>query len=135
MTSFSFSNCTEELGLRLVLLHSLKIRMTSHPCNKYGEITLTYLPSVKDCRVMLLLRKMCRNTQIGRNFSTCKTGHVNDLLYLGGFFVHPVVSFSQFSHTVCCSVCIKIFQFNATFNINRSRLLRGLKVQAHSRQE
>ena len=28
--------------------HSLKIRMTSHPCNKYGQITLSYLLSVKD---------------------------------------------------------------------------------------
>ena len=25
-------------------LHSLKIRMTSHPCNKYEQITLSYLP-------------------------------------------------------------------------------------------
>ena len=28
-------------------IHSLKIRMTSHPCNKYEHITLSYLPSVK----------------------------------------------------------------------------------------
>ena len=34
---------------------------------------------------------------------------INDLLYLGGFFIHPVVSFAQFSYTVCCSEGIKIF--------------------------
>ena len=28
-------------------VHSLKIRMTSHPCNKYQQITLSYLLSVK----------------------------------------------------------------------------------------
>ena len=28
-------------------IHSLKIRMTSHPCNKYEQITLSYLLSVK----------------------------------------------------------------------------------------
>ena len=50
---------------------------------------------------------------------TCKFVKVNDLLYLGGFFGHPVVSFPQFSNTVCCSVGINIFQFNATFNINQ----------------
>ena len=27
-------------------IHSLKIRMTSHPCNKYEHATLSYLPSV-----------------------------------------------------------------------------------------
>ena len=27
-------------------IHSLKIRMTSHPCNKYEQITLPYLLSV-----------------------------------------------------------------------------------------
>ena len=27
-------------------IHSVKIRMTSHPCNKYEQITLSYLPSV-----------------------------------------------------------------------------------------
>ena len=34
------------LGLHLVLLYSLKIQMTSHPCNKYEQIMLSYLPSV-----------------------------------------------------------------------------------------
>ena len=28
-------------------IHSLKIRMTSHPCNKYEQITFSYLLSVK----------------------------------------------------------------------------------------
>ena len=28
-------------------MHSLKIRMTSHPCNKYERTTLSYLLSVK----------------------------------------------------------------------------------------
>ena len=28
-------------------VHSLKIRMTSHPCDKYEQITLCYLLSVK----------------------------------------------------------------------------------------
>ena len=28
-------------------IHSLKIRMRSHPCNKYEQITLSYLLSVK----------------------------------------------------------------------------------------
>ena len=27
-------------------IHSLKIRMTSHPCNKYEQIMLSYLLSV-----------------------------------------------------------------------------------------
>ena len=44
----------------------------------------------------------------------------------GDFFIDPVVSFPQFSHTVCCSVGFKIFHFDATFNINQGRLLRGL---------
>ena len=28
-------------------IHSLKIRMTSHPCNKYEQLMLSYLQSVK----------------------------------------------------------------------------------------
>ena len=28
-------------------IHSLKIRMTSYPCNKYEQITLSYLLSLK----------------------------------------------------------------------------------------
>ena len=47
MTSFPFSNCTEELGLHLVLLNSLKIRMTSYPCDKQEQITLSHLLSIK----------------------------------------------------------------------------------------
>ena len=33
--------------IRCSSIHSLKIRMTSHPCNKYEQITLSYLLSVK----------------------------------------------------------------------------------------
>ena len=29
-------------------IHSLKIRMTSYPCNKYERTTLSYLPSVNE---------------------------------------------------------------------------------------
>ena len=32
---------------RLTPIHSLKIRMTSQPCNKYEQIMLSYLLSVK----------------------------------------------------------------------------------------
>ena len=42
VTSFIFPNCTEELGI-----YNLKIRMTSRSCNKYEQITLSYLLSVK----------------------------------------------------------------------------------------
>ena len=38
VVTFSFSKCTEEL--------SLKIRMTSHPYNKYEQITFSDLLSV-----------------------------------------------------------------------------------------
>ena len=41
MTSFSFSNCTLRSST-----HSLRIRMTSYPCNKYEQITPSYLLSV-----------------------------------------------------------------------------------------
>ena len=53
-------------------------------------------------------------------------GHINNLLYLGGFFVHPLVSFPRFGRPVCCSGGIEIFQFNAAFNMGRGGLLRGL---------
>ena len=33
-------------------IHSLKIRMTSHPCNKYEQIMLSYLLSVKFISIM-----------------------------------------------------------------------------------
>ena len=41
-----------------------------------------------------------------------------NLLYLGGFFAHPVVSFPEFNH-ILCSVGIKISHFCVTLNINR----------------
>ena len=43
-----------------------------------------------------------------RTHVTCKSVHVNDLLYLRGSFVYPVVSFPQFGHAICCSVVIKM---------------------------
>ena len=47
VTSFSFSNCTEKTRLTpRSSIHSLKIRMTSHPCNTFEHTTLSYLPSV-----------------------------------------------------------------------------------------
>ena len=52
VTSFSFSNSTEELG------NSLKIRMTSHLCNKYEHTTLSYLLSV-NCPYVLSQEKLC----------------------------------------------------------------------------
>ena len=44
LTSFSFSNCSASLRSSI---HSLRIRMTSYPCNKYEQITPSYLLSVK----------------------------------------------------------------------------------------
>ena len=35
-------------------IHSLKIRMTSHPCNKYEQITLSYLLSVNCIDLFLM---------------------------------------------------------------------------------
>ena len=52
------SKCTEELGergelgLRLVLIHSLKIRVTSRPCNKYEQITLSYLLNAEESDIL-----------------------------------------------------------------------------------
>ena len=39
MTSFSFSNCTEERGI----IHNLTIQLTSHPSNKCEQITRSCL--------------------------------------------------------------------------------------------
>ena len=65
-------------------------------------------------------------------YAACESVQINDLLYLQGIFVHPVVSFTQLDHTLDCSVGIVIFYVDATFNMNRSRLLRGLMTWAHS---
>ena len=45
-------------------INSLKIRMTSHPCNKYEQIMLSYLLSVKhshliDCTGQFHLGALC----------------------------------------------------------------------------
>ena len=37
-------------------IHSLKIRMTSHPCNKYEQIMLSYLLSVNEYLVLIFLQ-------------------------------------------------------------------------------
>ena len=69
---------------------------------------------------------VCKCMQKVSAHATCKSVHWSDLLYLGGIFVLPVVSFTQLDHTLGCSVADKIFQVNATFNMNQSRLIRGL---------
>ena len=58
-------------------------------------------------KLVIFLYKCMQNVS---THGTFKSVHVNDLLYLRGSFVHPVVSFPQFSHAICCSVGIKIFQ-------------------------
>ena len=39
-------------------LHNLTIRMTSHPCNKYEQITLSYLLSVKYTKNRIFTKNM-----------------------------------------------------------------------------
>ena len=46
-------------------IHSLKIRMTSHPCSKYEHTTLSYLLSVNYipaacCKLRYILRFVCK---------------------------------------------------------------------------
>ena len=45
-TSFSLSNCTDEIDMARSSLHSLRIPITSLPCNKYEQITPSFFGQI-----------------------------------------------------------------------------------------
>ena len=73
----SFSNCTEELSFASFFytqsIHSLRIRLTSYPCNKYEQIMPSYLLSVN----YVVISVMTGNPPKGGSL-TC-SGHVKPI--------------------------------------------------------
>ena len=92
---------------------------THIPAHRYTHIL--YLPQQYHAVITILVIFICKC----KCLCDLQSVHINDLLYLRGIFVNPVFSFTQLDHALGCSVGVKIFWFDAAFNMNQSRLLRA----------